>query len=335
MAAGFTPRFGRRQEAIALAFLLLTCVPVLCAQSKTEKGWNPPKTADGHPDLQGFWSSATVTPLERPADLGTKATFTPAEAQAFAKMMIERNNVDNQRSSDGLVDVGPGYNNAFYDRGTHVVKTLHTSLIVDPPDGKLPPMTADGQKRAADLVADVRAHATDAPEYRSLQERCILWPAAGPPMMPTGYNSNYQIVQSPGYVTIVTEMIHDVRIIPIDGRAHLPQDTRQWLGDSRGHWEGNTLVVETTNFTGKTHYRGTSDKLHLTERFSRMDAETLLYEFTVDDPATYTKPWTASVTMDKIAGPLYEYACHEGNYAMEDILRGAREQEKHSGGGSH
>ena len=157
-----------------------------------------------------------------------------------------------------------------------------------------------------------------------LPERCLLWPTAGPPMLPTSYNNNYQILQVPGYVVILIEMIHDVRIIPLDGRPHLPQHIRQWLGDSRGHWEGNTLVVDTTNFTDKTHFRGADRNLHLIERFTRSDPNTILYEFTVDDPTAFTQPWKAQAPLTKTAGPIYEYACHEGNYSMFNMLKGAR-----------
>jgi hypothetical protein len=191
-------------------------------------------------------------------------------------------------------DVGLAYNEAWWDRGTHVVKTLRTSLIVDPADGKLPALTADGERRTAALAEQRRSHPADGPENRSLSERCILWATAGPPMMPGPYNDNYQIFQSPGYVAIVVEMIHDVRIIPLDARPHLPPNVRQWLGDSRGHWEGNTLVVETANFTAKTRFRGASENMRLTERFTRTErcphrafhahrSETM-YEFTADDP---------------------------------------------------
>ena len=294
-----------------------------------KKTWTPPRTADGQPDLQGVWTNATITPLERPADLAGKAFFTPGEAAAYEKRVVENANVDRRRS-DISTDVGLAYNEAWWDRGTHVVKTLRTSLIVDPADGKLPALTADGERRAAGLAEQRRLHPADGPENRSLAERCILWGTAGPPMMPGPYNDTYQIVQAPGYVAIVVGMIHDVRIIPLDARPHLPSNVRQWLGDSRGHWEGNTLVVETTNFTGKTRFRGASENMRLTERFTRTDPDTILYEYTVNDPATWTKPWAAQVTMAKSDSRVYEYACHEGNYGMTGILSGARAEENNS-----
>lgn len=295
-----------------------------------KKTWSAPRTADGQPDLQGVWTNATITPLERPADLAGKVFFTEAEAAAYEKRVVENANVDRRRS-DISADVALAYNEAWWDRGTKVVKTLRTSLIVDPADGKLPPLTPDGQKRAAALAEQRALHPADGPESRSLPERCLLWPTAGPPMMPSVYNNNYQIFQAPGYVAIVVEMIHDVRIIPLDARPHLPSNVRQWLGDSRGHWEGNTLVVETTNFTGKSRFRGTGENMHLTERFTRTDPDTILYEYTLDDPATYTRPWTAQVTMSKSQSLVYEYACHEGNYGMTGILAGARAEEKKGG----
>ena len=168
----------------------------------------------------------------------------------------------------------------------------------------------------------------EGPEDFGLPERCLLWPTAGPPMLPGGYNNNYQIVQNPGFVVILSEMIHDVRIIPLDGRLHLPDNIRQWMGDPRGHWEGDTLVVDSTNFTGKTHFRGSDRNLHLIERFTRVDPNTVLYRFTVDDPTAFTKSWSGEAPLTKTPGPIFEYACHEGNYSMANMLSGARAQEK-------
>jgi len=289
--------------------------------------WTPPKTPDGQPDLQGVWTNITITPLERPAELAGKEFLTPQEAAEYEKRIVAANNVD-RKNLPPEVDVNLAYNDAWYDRGTKVVGTRRTSLIVDPPDGKIPALTPEAQKRQADMRAAAAGHANDGPEGRSLSERCLLWATPGPPMLPSFYNNNYQIVQAPGYVVIMVEMIHDARIIPLDGRGHLPQNMRQWMGDARGHWEGNTLVVDTTNFTDKTRFRGSADKLHLTERFTRVDPDTIVYEFTVDDPTTFTKPWTAQIPMKKSRGPIFEYACHEGNYAMAGMLAGARAQEK-------
>jgi hypothetical protein len=311
-------------------WLIIACLTAALAQGQTKPakatGYTPPRTADGQPDLQGIWNNATITALERPPSLAGKAFFTPAEAAAFEKVTAVQNNRD-ERGSDGATDVAGAYNQAWFDRGTKVVGTLRTSLIVDPPDGKIPYNEA-AQKRLAAAADYTRAHPADGPENLTLQDRCLVWATAGPPMLPGPYNDNYQIFQGPGYVAVVVEMIHDVRVIPTDGRPHLPDSVRLWRGDSRGHWEGNTLVVETTNFNGKAHFRGATEKMHLIERFTRTAADTLTYEFTVDDPATFAKPWTASIPMVKSDGPIYEYACHEGNYAVPGILAGARLQEK-------
>lgn len=292
-----------------------------------QKNYTPPKTADGKPDFTGIWTNVTITPLERPLELGNKATFTPEEASAYEKKMVAENNAD-RRDLPPEADVGKAYNDAWWDRGTKVVGNLRTSLIIDPPNGRVPPLTPEAQKRLAAQRAEQRAHPSDGPENRALSERCLLWPTAGPPMLPSFYNNNYQIYQGPGYVAIMVEMIHDVRIIPTDGRPHAPSNIRQWMGDPRGHWEGNTLVVDTTNFNDKTRFRGATENMHLTEKFTRVDPDTILYEFTVEDPATFTKPWTAQIPMRRAKGPIYEYACHEGNYAMTGILAGAREAEK-------
>jgi hypothetical protein len=278
-------------------------------------------------DLSGVWTNVTITPLERPKDLAGKETFTPEEAAKYEKETNQRNDADT-RESNPEADVNHAYNQFWWDRGTKVAKGLRTSLITDPPDGRIPALTPAAQKRMAEQFAYAREHATDGPENRSLQERCINWPTAGPPMLPSFYNNEYQIVQTRDAVAIVIEMIHDVRIIPTDGRPHLAPGIRQWMGDPRGHWEGNALVVDTTNFTEKSRFRGADENLHLTERFTRVAPNTLLYEFTVDDPTAFTKPWTAQIPMTKTKGPVFEYACHEGNYAMVDILAGARAAEK-------
>jgi len=294
----------------------------------TTKNWTPPRTPDGQPDLQGIWSNATITPLERPDDVAGKPALTEKEAAEYEKEVVQRTNVDRREGIIGTeADVARAYNQFWYDRGTKTVGTRRTSLIVDPPDGKIPPMTPEAQKRVADRDAR-RLRPAEGPEDRNLSERCIVWQTAGPPMLPSGYNNNYQIVQNRGYVMIFNEMIHDTRIIPLDGRPHVPQNVRLWMGDSRGRWEGDTLVIDTTNFTAKTAFRGASEKMHLVERFTRVDPETLLYSFTVDDPSAFAKPWTAEITSTRSAGPIFEYACHEGNYGMTGLLKGARADDK-------
>jgi hypothetical protein len=216
------------------------------------------KTPDGQPDLQGFWTNSTITPLERPKEFAGKQFFTPAEAVEYQKRMA-------QPSGEGPpgLQAGSSINDFWFERGK-VVEGLRTSLILDPPDGRIP-YSRDAQQRLAARAEERRLHPSDGPESRSLAEQCIVWPVAGPPMMPTGYNSNYQIIQAPGYVVILVEMIHDARIIPLDGRPHVAAGIREWMGDSRGHWEGNTLVVDTTNFNGKLAYRGSSENVHVTE----------------------------------------------------------------------
>lgn len=319
-------------RSLASLCILATVVAVALLVPSTvaaQTAWTPPRTPDGQPDLQGFWTNSTLTPLERPADLAGKEFFTPEEAAAFEKRALEQGNSD-RRNTNAELDITGSYNNFWRDRGTKIVPTRRTSLIVDPADGRIPALTPEAQKKVAERAEYRRQHPADGPEDLNLNVRCIVWPTSGPPMLPAGYNNYYQILQIPGYVIILVEMIHDVRIIPLDGRPHLPQNVHQWLGDSRGRWEGNTLVVETTNFTNKTNFRGSGERLHVMERFTRVDADTIRYQFTVNDPATFTRPWTAELYMARSAGAIYEYACHEGNYAMEGILAGARAEEKKS-----
>src|SRR5579864_4440451 len=303
--------------------------PVSAKAKSSAKTWTPPRTPDGQPDLQGFWNNSTLTPLERPRELAGKQVLTEEEAAEYQKRLLEEADAPNPEAAGtplGL-QAGRSLGSSWFERGK-LVDSRRTSLIVDPPDGRVPPMTPAAQKLAAARAQERKLHPADGPEDRSLSERRLLWGVAGPPMLPTGYNSNYQIVQGHGYVMILVEMIHDVRLIPLDGRPHLAPGIHQWLGDSRGHWEGNTLVVDTTNFNDKTAFRGSGENLHLVERFTCTDAETIRYEFTVDDPATFTKPWSASLPMRRGHGPIYEYACNEGNYALADILAGAREDER-------
>ena len=295
-----------------------------------KKAWVQPKTPDGKPDLQGVWTNSTLTPVERPAEFQGKPTISEAEAVAYEKRTVEGRNRD-QRASDPEVDVGRAYNELFFDQGSKLSRvdgTARTSMIIDPPDGKIPALTPEAQKRMDAVRTAARLHPADGPESRSLPERCIFWPTAGPPMLPGPYNNMYQIYQTPGYVAIYSEMIHETRLIPMDGRPHAPSTVRSWLGDSRGHWEGNTLVVDTTNFNSKTRFRGSDDNLHVIERFTRVSPEMILYKFTIDDPTAFTKPWTVETPFVAMQGPIYEYACHEGNYAMMDILAGARAEEK-------
>lgn len=311
---------------IAIAALLLASGGV-ATQAQTARG-NVPRTPDGKPDLQGFWNNTTYTPLERPKDV-TKEFYTREEALA----MIQRAAAaEVEQTVPGTVaDVHYDFTQFGLDRSqAPLAVNLRTSLIVDPPDGKLPAMTEDGRRRAA-ARAEARKRMgppSDAAQNHALDDRCILMDRNGPPMLGGAYNNNYQIVQAPGHVMILVEMLHGPRIIPLDGRAPLPQTVRQLEGSSRGRWDGDTLVIETTNFTDATAFQGSSENMRLTERFTRVDEETLLYRFTVDDPATWTRPWTAEVPWRKAIGPIFEHACHEGNYGLRNILAGARAEEK-------
>ncbi len=293
--------------------------PAPAAKVKT---WIPPRTPDGQPDLQGTWTNASNTPLERPKELGAKEFYTEQEFAEAARK--------------GFLGDRGGPQEVHYNFGQYgmdatqskFAQNLRTSMVVGP-EGRIPAMTPEAVKRNAARVALNKGHELDGPENRGLTERCILYGATeGPPMLPAMYNNNMEIVQEPGYVAILNEMFHDVRVIPVDGRSHLPQNIRQWRGDSIGHWEGNTLVVDTTNFTNQTPFHGSSEKLHVVERFTRTSAETVLYEFTVDDPATWVKPWTAQYVMGPALGQIYEFACHEGNYGLHNNLSGARAEEK-------
>jgi hypothetical protein len=282
--------------------------------------------ADGHSDLQGIWTNMTLTPLERPRELGDKQFFTKQEAAEYEKKFLEANNRD-RRDGGGEADVARAYNEVWFDRGTRVVPSLRTSLIVDPPDGRLPALTPQARQAEAGRAEALRLP-PNGPEDRLLRERCILGDNAGPPMLPTVYNNNFQIFQSSGYVSVLSEMMHDVRTIPLDGRPHLPSNVRQWMGDSRGHWEGRTLVVDSTNFSDRNPIRGSDQNMHLVERFTRVRPDMILYQFRIEDPTAFTKPWSAEIPLLATNGPLYEYACHEGNLGMTGLLAGARAEEK-------
>jgi len=291
------------------------------ASAPNSKTWTQSRTPDGQPDLQGVWTNATNRPFERPKELGAKEFYTQQEAAELAKK--------------GFVGDRGAPQEVHYDFSQYgmdalqvkFAQNLRTSIVVGP-EGRVPAMTPEGIRRNAERAALAKGHELDGPENRSLMERCIVYGAQeGPPMLPPMYNNNMEIVQGPGYVAIFNEMYHDVRAIPLDGRAHLPQNIRQWRGDSIGHWEGNTLVVDTTNFTDKTPFHGSSEHLHVIERFTRTGKDTILYQFTLDDPHTWEKPWSGELAMGPANGQIFEFACHEGNYGLPDILRGARVKE--------
>jgi hypothetical protein len=285
------------------------------AQRPAASSWTPSKLPWGDPDLQGIWNYATMTPLERPREFAAKPTFSDAEAAEYERQTNAR-----QRATNNTA--GPDW----WDPGTERLIDRRTSLIVDPEDGRLPPLTEEAKQRAAARArARPRNALPDGPEDFGLNVRCLLWTIAGPPLMPGVYNNNVQFVQTRDYTAIVSEMIHDVRIVPTDGRPH--GTAPRWMGDSRGHWEGRTLVVDTINFTGKTEFRGSTEHLHLVERFTRLDADTIDYRFTAEDPETWTRAWTAQFPLKRTTQPMYEYACHEGNFrSMEGLLKGAAVQ---------
>jgi hypothetical protein len=298
----------------------------LSAQT-AKKPWTPLRTPDGHPDLQGIWTNATITTMERPAELKDKPGLSEKEAVAY-ETRVDGAFQKDTRGASAEQDRDQAYNRLFLDRGDKLARVdgvARTSLIIDPPDGKIPGLSDDARKRNAGRSRNSFNSVKDRP----LGERCLLGfgSTSGPPMLPVLYNNNYQIVQTPGAVMILVEMVHDVRIVRMDG-THLPPSIHKWLGDSIGRWEGDTLVVDTTNFSDKTRFRGSGENLHIVERFKRTDTETILYRVTIDDPATFSKPWTLEYPFLATPGPIFEYACHEGNYAMPDILGGARSMEK-------
>ena len=286
-----------------------------------------PRTADGHPDLQGFWTNQTYTPLERPEGVD-KAFYTVEEVAAIESGRASR---EAELTVPGTIpDVHYDFTQFGLDRSqSPFARNLRTSLIVDPPDGRLPPVNAEGRRRAAAAAAErERVGRWDSAEANQLDDRCIIMRGAGPPMMNAGYNANYQIVQNRDYVMILVEIIHDARIIPLDGRPAPPERARQWMGVSRGRWDADTLVVETTNINGKNPFNGSSDRMRVTERFTRVADDTILYRFTVEDPLTWDRPWTAEMPMKETIGPLFEHACHEGNYGLYNTLVGARLEEQ-------
>jgi hypothetical protein len=306
-------------RSVILGLVVLSAVSVSGQSRKS----TVPRTPEGRPDLQGTWDFAQLTPFERPGDFAGKQTVTDEEAEEFAQRRIETTHKD-RRDGGAAADVERAYNDFWWDFGTRVSK--QSSLVVDPPDGRVPALTADAQQR----IAQRRNH-YDNPEERPLAERCILGFNSGPPMVPSAYNNNMQLVQTRDHVVIVNEMIHSARIVALNGRPHAPKDVRSLTGDSVGRWEGDTLVVDTTNFSQEGGFRGASTNLHLVERFTRVDPDTLRYEFTVDDPTTWTRNWSASIPMTRTDELMFEYACHEANHALEGVLKGARYQEKHPG----
>jgi hypothetical protein len=301
--------------AALLGLALFTPAPV-SGQARPRK-----HTPDGQPDFQGVWATATLTPLERPAEFAGKDFLTAQEAAEYERRTLQQVNTD-RRDGGNDVDLRRNYNEFWRDRGTAVVGSRRTSLITDPPDGRIPFTPETRKKRAALVEAE---HLARGPEDLPLRIRCI---SRGLPMVPTPNNNFFQIVQGSGYVAILQEMMYEARVIPLDGRPHAPASIVGYMGDARGRWEGDTLVIDTTNFIGRYDFLGSDENLHLVERLTRTDDNTILYQFTVHDPSAFTKPWSAEVPMRKTQEGIFDYECHEGNYTMTNVLTGARAQEK-------
>lgn len=306
-------KWSRVLPVLPLAFATVIAASPLQPTAKREGGL---RTPSGRPDVQGIWSFATLTPLERPQGV-QGPVFTEAEAKKFLEQLIPSEELRGRPTPDGNLRIG-NYDPIFMDRGEQFISG-RSSLIINPESGRVP-LTAEARAR---LLAR-RGKKLDNPEDLSVGERCIVGINSGPPMIPNAYNNNVQIVQTDDNVLLVTEMVHTTRVVSLNGRPHLPSNIRLWTGDSVGRWEGDTLVVETTNFTGKTTVNGATEKMRLIERFQLLDADTLQYEFTVHDPAAFTQPWTARLPMTRFNDRMYEYACHEGNHSMGGMLRGAR-----------
>jgi hypothetical protein len=313
---------------LAALALLFWRIPLAGQTGSPEKAWVPARTPDGQPNLQGYWTNNTITPLERPKGLGAKEFYTEAELADLIKReqnRVQTNEAEGRPTEPGTdADVHYDFSQFGLDPGqTRQSWNRRTSLIVGP-EGTIPPMLPAAKKRNAEAAANNKGHEFDGPENRPLSARCILLAQESVPMLSGGYNNNLQIVQTAGYVAVLHEMNHSVRIIPLNGRPHPSPEIHLWRGDSIGHWEGNTLVVDTTNFTAKNPFHGSGDKLHVVERFTPVSADTILYRFTVDDSETWDKPWTAEAAWSRVQGPIYEFACNEGNYGLRNTLDGAR-----------
>ena len=328
------------KRLVLMSCLALWAGPGVVQAQSPNGGWTVPRTSDGKPDLQGFWTTQTYTPLERPERFAGREFLTDEEFAELTEILTAEgvdplgarraftSDDDAERVQRTQQADPTHYDNSTWLR-TSTPKGLssrRTSLIVDPPDGRIPALTSDGQARA---VARAEARGFDSYQNRPYQERCLAWTHEGPPMVPPPYNDLYQIFQTPGYVVLFPELSNNlIRIIPTDGRPHVSERIRQWPGDSRGRWEGDTLVIETRNFTDKTAFRGSSSALQVVERFTRTGADTIHYEFTVQDDTSWTRPWSVELPMVRTDGPIYEYTCHEGNYGMMNTLRGARRADR-------
>src|SRR6186713_1003530 len=331
---------NKRFFIIATTAAMLSPLSVFAQAPRSErtdaagaKNWAAPRTPWGEPDLQGTYSNRTITPFERSQEFAGKETLSEEETAELERRAASRSVVETRGAKGTEADVSGAYNEFWWDRGTKVT-TNRSSLVIEPADGRVPPLTAEAQRRAQDewkqpafRGGGANGRGADSYTDRSLFERCITRGMPGA-MSPSAYNNNYRIVQSPGYVAIQIEMLGGARVIPTDGRPHLNQSIRQWMGHSVAKWEGDTLVVDTSNFTDKVLYRGAAENLHLIERFTRVAPGQIDYRVTVIDPSTFTKQWTVAIPYLDTGEDMFEYACHEGNYGMEGILSGAREEEK-------
>ena len=352
----------RARQLLPKAGLMAALVFSIAASSEAKQAestsYEPPRNSLGQPNLQGVWDFRTLTPLERPKSLGDKAVFTAEEQAIFRAAAVDATDVDKLREktakTDAATDIEGAYNNFWMDYGTTMNEDRRTSLIVNPKNGRLPKLSKKALTQlktnrlrnypVRDIVSiGLTNFLPVGPEALGLSERCLLSFNAGPPLNPSAYNNNLRIIQTPKHVVIFTEMIHDARIVPIDGSPHLPTEMTKWTGDSRGHWDGNTLVVETTNFTGKTPtfqlpinindaemngVVGTGESFTLIERFTRTSDSRVIYEYTVKDPSTFTKPFTVAIPLKATEDQMFEYACHEGNHGAAGMLSGARQSEK-------
>ncbi len=310
----------------AFTKLLVAAVGVLLAPLLLAQSDEFPRTEYGHPDLQGTYTFRTITPLNRPAELEDLEVLTPEQAKEWEEFENRRVNRDLIIDSVGGAGYPPGvisYNNFWYERGNQTIADRRTSLIYDPPNGRIPPLNAVGQERRAEFDQMVFENA--GPEAFSTDVRCLVGFNAGPPMIPSGYNNNMQLIQTRDHIVIVNEMVHTARIIRLDSEHHTKQ--LKWEGDSIAYWEGDTLVVHTRNYYHDYNGRGMSDQAQVTEHYTRIDADTLEYDFTVEDPLSWDQSWSAKFPMRRIADPLYEFACHEGNYGLVGVLAGSRRYE--------
>ena len=351
----------RIQKPLAIsslgAVLMVSISAFSISSQAADSAYEPARNSFGQPDIGGVWDFRSLTPLERPVALGDKAVFTEEEEQAFKEKAIESTDVDRLReaeTTDAATDIEGAYNNFWFDYGTAMDEERRTSLIIDPKNGRLPDLTPKAIKQLKDAhlratpVRDILSiglvdFLPEGPEITGLSERCLLSFNAGPPLTPSAYNNNLRIIQTPEYVVLFTEMIHDARIVHLTDGPQLPAELHKWTGASHGHWEGDTLVVETTNLTNKTPtfqmpidlndpsrngVVGIGQNMKLIERFIPISGSRLNYEYTLDDPATFTKPFTVSISMRAAEGQIYEYACHEGNHGLAGMLKGARQTEK-------